>query len=131
MGESCLSKYANIFWMTAGSVIQAIILTLVFLHCPRSVMSMLKTFLINRLPDSLPTSCLWRDKLSFKFSTNLRLFLPRYEAVTRALTLLSVAKTALPPYRITIILHFTPNTALVATTPMKEHIKRSSIRAGF
>lgn len=43
MGEPCLSRYDNILWMMAGSIMQAIIVTLCFWHFSHSVMSILKT----------------------------------------------------------------------------------------
>jgi hypothetical protein len=43
MGEPCLSKYDNILCMMAGSIMQAIIVTLCFWHFSHSIMSMLKT----------------------------------------------------------------------------------------
>ncbi|MBT1451417.1 hypothetical protein KJ365_11060 [Glaciecola sp. XM2] len=41
MGEPCLSRYDNILWMMAGSIMQAIIVTLCFWHFSHSVMSIL------------------------------------------------------------------------------------------
>lgn len=43
IGGSCLSKCVNIFWMVACSVMQAIILTFVFVHASQMLMSILNT----------------------------------------------------------------------------------------
>lgn len=78
----CLSMYANILWVKAGSVMQAMTFTLRFSHTSHWVISILNA-LFNLWAHDIARA---RYDLSESFSAKRGLNLPRCEAVTSART---------------------------------------------